>query len=67
LNKAVQKGEERFNKQRMKLRQLTIDLAARAYELDKGKPPATVNDLVPDYLKTIPQDPLTGTNIVLRP
>jgi len=67
LNKAVQKGEERFNKQRMKLRQLMIAFAARAYELDNGKPPATVSDLVPDYLKTVPQDPVTGTNMVLQP
>jgi len=43
-------------------RQLLIDLAARAYELDKGQSPANVADLVPDYLKAIPQDPFTGTN-----
>jgi hypothetical protein len=34
--------------------QLLIDLAARAYELDKGKTPANIADLVPDYLKAIP-------------
>jgi hypothetical protein len=47
--------------------QLLIDLAARANELDKGKPPANVADLVPDYLKSIPQDPFTGTNMVYSP
>ena len=45
---------------------LLLDLAARAYELEKGKPPASAADLVPDYLKAIPQDPVTGTNIVWR-
>ena len=48
-------------------RQLLIDLAARAYELDKGQSPANVADLVPDYLKAIPQDPFTGTNLVYSP
>jgi len=67
LNKVFQKGEEKFNKQRMKLRQLMVAYAARAYELDKGKTPTSVNDLVPDYLKTIPQDPFTSTNLVLAP
>jgi hypothetical protein len=43
---------------------LLVDLAAHAYELEKGKPPASVADLVPDYLKAIPQDPVTGTNMV---
>lgn len=47
--------------------QLLIDLAARAYELDKGHPPASVADLVPEYLKTAPQDPVTGTNLVYSP
>ena len=45
--------------------QLLVDLAARAYQLDKGKPPASTADLVPDYLKAVPQDPVTGTNIIL--
>ena len=47
--------------------QLLIDLAARAYELEKSKPPSSVTDLVPEYLRTIPQDPVTGTNIVYTP
>ena len=47
--------------------QLLINLAARAYELEKGKPPTGVADMVPDYLKTAPQDPVTGTNLVYSP
>jgi hypothetical protein len=46
---------------------LLIDLAARAYELDKGHRPANLADLVPDYLKAVPQDPFTGTNMVYLP
>jgi hypothetical protein len=44
-------------------RRLLIDLAARAYELEKNERPKRLADLVPAYLKAIPQDPLTGTNM----
>jgi hypothetical protein len=57
----------KFGAQEQRTRQLIIDLAARAYALDKGHPPATAADLVPDYLKAIPQDPLTSTNMVYSP
>jgi hypothetical protein len=49
------------------MHQLIIDLASRAYELDKGHRPANLADLVPDYLKAIPQDPFTGTTMVYSP
>ena len=61
---AFQKAERKFKEQQLKTRQLLIGLAARAYELDKGHRPASPADLVPDYLKVVPQDPATGTNIV---
>jgi hypothetical protein len=43
---------------------VVIALATRAYELENGKPPASVADLVPAYLKTIPQDPFAGTDMI---
>ena len=46
----------------MRLQRLLVDLAARAYERDQGQRPKSVADLVPDYLKAIPQDPMSGTN-----
>jgi hypothetical protein len=67
LNKAYKSAEQKFDAQQIKTRQLIIDLAARAYELDQGHPPANLADLVPDYLKTIPQNPLTGTNMIYSP
>jgi hypothetical protein len=67
LNKAFQSAERKFKDQQSKTRRLIIDLAARAYELDKGRPPANLADLVPDYLKAVPQDPFTGTNMVYLP
>jgi hypothetical protein len=67
LKKVEQKAAQRFKKRQIMTRQLLIDLAARAYELDKGHRPANLSDLVPDYLKAIPQDPSTGTNMVYLP
>jgi len=67
LNKIYQSAENKFDQQQIKTRQLIIDLAARAYELDKSHPPANLTDLVPDYLKAVPQDPFTGTNMVYLP
>jgi len=67
MNKVFQKAEDKFNKQRLKTQQVTVDLAARAYELENGHPPGTAADLVPEYLKAVPQNPFTGTNMVYRP
>ena len=47
--------------------QLLLTLAARAYELEKGNPPATASELVPDYLKELPKDPATGEPLQLTP
>lgn len=67
LKQDQEKAEQHFINQQTKTRQLIIALAARAYELDKGHPPASAADLVPDYLKAIPQDPVTGTNMIYSP
>jgi hypothetical protein len=67
IRKSEEDSEQAFKKHELKTRQLIIDLAARAYELDKGHRPPSVADLVPDYLKAVPQDPITGTNMVYSP
>jgi hypothetical protein len=67
LEKVFQNAGQKFDEQQSKTRQLIIEFAARAYQLDKGHPPANLADLVPDYLNAIPQDPLTGTNMVYSP
>jgi hypothetical protein len=59
--------KRKLNIQEQKTRQLLIALAARAYELDKGHPPTSTADLVPEYLKAVPQDPVSGTNMVYSP
>ena len=60
---AIQATERKFNAQVLKTRQAMIDLAARAYELDKRKPPASATDLVPGYLKAVPVNPVTGVDL----
>jgi hypothetical protein len=45
---------------------LLIRLAARAYELEKGRPPTTVNDLAPEYLQSLPKSPTTGKPLPLK-
>jgi len=67
LKESYQLAEEKLREQNKKAHQLMINLAARAYELDKGKRPANVAALMPEYLKAIPQDPVTGTNLILSP
>ena len=62
-----QSYERKFNAEEQKKRQLTIDLAARAYELDKGHPPTSTADLVPEFLKAVPLDPGTGTDLIYTP
>ncbi len=40
-------------------RNLTLNLAARAYTLDRGQPPPSPGSLVPEYLPSVPNDPAT--------
>jgi hypothetical protein len=67
LKKAYRAGERKFNKQQLMTRQLLVDLAARAYQLENSRRAAGVAELVPDYLKVVPKDPVSGTNLVLPP
>ena len=36
---------------------LVVDLAIRAYQMDSGRPPSKLLDLVPKYLPVVPDDP----------
>jgi hypothetical protein len=66
LQETKSKFIKKFQNNQMGRRQVMLHFAARAYELEKGKPPTASADLVPDYLKAIPKDPVTGSNLVLR-
>ncbi len=45
---------------------LICDLAIRAYRFDRGRNPAKLADLVPDYLSALPNDPFSGGQFVYR-
>jgi hypothetical protein len=51
---------QRHHKAVRRTRQLTLLLAARALELERGSPVSKPQDLVPDVLTGIPTDPETG-------
>jgi hypothetical protein len=53
----------KFDAQRTQTRRLLVTLAVRAYQLEHGVPPDNLSALVPLYLKALPQNPLTGTNL----
>jgi len=35
-----------------------VAIAVRMYQVDRGRRPDTLRDLVPDYLAAVPQDPM---------
>ena len=51
------------NQTELLLRRLMIDLATRAYKLEHGQLPKSLNELVPDYLDAIPVDQATGRQL----
>jgi hypothetical protein len=63
--KAEAKAEQKYNTTTRNIRRSIIDLAVRAYALQKGHPPSSPADLVPAYLKNVPTDPTTGANMAL--
>ena len=42
---------------------VAIQFAERAYELEHGEKAKEIENLVPNYLKTIPKDPVSGKNL----
>lgn len=67
LTRTEQGVTAKVQAQAKQARSLLIKLAARAYELEKGEGPKTIADLVPVYLKAIPLDPQTETNMAYAP
>jgi len=63
MKQSEQKVVARLSAQQNREQVLLIQLASRAYELEKGERPKILGNLVPEYLKAIPQNPVTGTNM----
>ena len=49
------------------LRMLILKLSLRAFELDTGRLPASLAELVPKYLPSVPADPYASERIKYRP
>ena len=64
--KNLQRAQQKFITTETDLMRMQIQLASHAYELDHGKPPGSVNDLVPQHLKSVPLDPATGQELPLQ-
>lgn len=67
LSDSRKKLEKTFHSTQTETRNLAVQFAARAYELDKSKPPTSITDLVPAYLKAVPKDATTGKDMVYFP
>jgi len=65
LRKVEQVFRNRADAQAKRIQGLMIGVAAQAYQLERGQPPANIGELVPAYLKSIPRDPSTQTNASL--
>jgi hypothetical protein len=59
------KTEEKYLLSQKRLREVMLEFATRAYELEQGARPASAVNLVPAYLKTVPLDPMTGQQLAL--
>lgn len=58
---------KKANEAAERTQRLMLRLAARAYELEEQRPPASAAELVPKYLKTIPLDLQTGKPVQATP
>ena len=64
--KALSKARPKFLQRDTDILRMQIQLAAHAFALEQGKPPASASELVPRYLKSVPVDPATGTELPLN-
>ena len=48
-------------------RLLTVELALRCYQSKEGRAPVRLDELVPNYLSKVPQDPFSGRPLIYRP
>jgi hypothetical protein len=67
LRQTEQGWAAREKARQTRTRSLLVQLASRAYELENGQRPKSLADLAPPYLKSIPENPLSGTNTAYHP
>jgi hypothetical protein len=60
LKQVRQSFLRQWNRQVRTRRQLLLDLALRRFELESGRKPSQLSELVPGCIKALPRDPETG-------
>jgi hypothetical protein len=60
MNRNLLRAQKSYQAAQYRTRQLMIDLASRAYKLEKGHRPASNADLVPEYLMSVPKSSAAG-------
>jgi hypothetical protein len=63
MNRNLRRAQKSYQAEQYRARQLMIDLASRAFELEKGHRPASNTDLVPEYLRSVPKSSLAGKTL----
>jgi hypothetical protein len=63
LKRTEKQVAAKLGAQQHRLRMVMTQAAARAYAATKGNKPARLQDLVPDYLRTLPLDPFSGAEL----
>lgn len=66
FKREFQQAEAKVQIQQARVLHLQTSLAARAFEMEKGRKPKSFQELVPEYLPSIPIDPQTKTNLVYQ-
>ena len=64
---AVRKAQTKHNSIIAHERLLAAELALRCYQLDQGRVPARLDDLLVNYFSKLPQDPFTSQPLIYRP
>jgi hypothetical protein len=67
LRQAEQRFREKCDRSETALRLMRTDVALRLYFIDKGAYPATLADLVPQYLEAVPIDPFSQQALIYKP
>ena len=66
IRQAMQRAETKHKTMVARERLLAAELALRRYQSEQGHPPARLDDLVPNYLSKVPQDPFSGQPLIYR-
>jgi hypothetical protein len=65
--RSIQQAERRHNRVIAHERLLAVELALRCYNSEQGHVPTVLEQLVPQYLQRVPEDPFSGRPVIYHP